>query len=92
MRLGAGADSKRLHVSRTESARQRKIGLGSAPFDSRLDDDCVVLDRGRGSRERQVLGGVVAGVGTEECDEVAEAFDERAMGIQSEVLEVKVGC
>ena len=80
--LGAGGDADRLDVAGEQAALQREIVGDDAPFDPGLDLDRVLgLDGRDRRRERQVLRRVVAWIGAQQGDEVAEALDEGGLGV-----------
>ena len=61
----AGADSQQVYPASPEPTREGEILRAAAMFDAGLHDHRVVGDRSGGSREREILGGIVSGVDPE---------------------------
>jgi hypothetical protein len=89
LRRGTRADPDRVDATGSQSALEGEVlAQHESALNAGLHDDRVPIHgSGRGG-ERELLGGIVPGVGPEERDEVAEPLDERGVGIQA-VLEVE---
>jgi hypothetical protein len=83
VRLGARGHTQHVHLPGEEAAFERQVLGNHAPVNAGFDFDGLSRHRAGGGREREILGGVVSGVGAQQGDEIAESLDEGGPGIQA---------